>query len=96
MALPKDNTFHICFDTQEMPGRIVATRVVLTKDFISDRDGASMFINLRDHPQYRALETYVHANPSRKMPLLDAPDSAQGELFEGMQPKPWVPRLPRD
>lgn len=53
----------IDFDTKEMPGLIVGTKVVLDKHIFGKMD--SVRIDLCDHPLYKNLEAYVKANPSR-------------------------------
>lgn len=57
--------YHIDFDTEEMPGMIVAVRVALSNEIIRD-DVKKMRVDLRDHPLYAKLERYVLNNPSRK------------------------------
>lgn len=58
------DTFHVAFDTLEMPGAIVATTVRLTKEI--GRDGDTFRVDLAAHPLYPDLEKYVLANPSRR------------------------------
>jgi len=55
--------FCIDFDTNEMPGKIVAIRVILDKYIFGPDD--SVRIDLVDHPLYKKLEAYVKTNPSR-------------------------------
>jgi hypothetical protein len=55
------DTFCIEFDTKEMPGKIVATQVVLKKWVMGDADIAD--VSLRDHPLYPKLAQYVFNNP---------------------------------
>ena len=57
--------YFISFDTNEMPGRILAVRVTLGHEVVKDMD-AEMRIDLRNHPLYAQLESYVHSNPSRE------------------------------
>ena len=53
----------ISFDTQDMPGKIVAVGVQLNTIIMKDTDRVR--IDLVDHPLYPALEKYVKSNPSR-------------------------------
>lgn len=62
---PDRNTYHIDFDTKEMPGRIVAVRIRIDREFIID-DQKKFAVNLSDHPLYPRLAAYVKANPPRK------------------------------
>lgn len=64
MTLPKDRTYHIAFDTKEVPGRIQATFVTLGTELIKD-DGTTFHVNLSDDPLYPALVQYVKNNPPR-------------------------------
>lgn len=62
------STYHVEFDTLDMPERIVATRVRLDKHVVRNMD-APMNVALCDDPLYEKLERYVLANPSRKRQL---------------------------
>ena len=55
------DTFHVSFNTLEMPGKIVATTVRITKE-IAGPD-AVFRVDLRDHPLYGDLARYVIDNP---------------------------------
>ena len=57
--------FYINFNTKEMPGKILATKVTLSQELIRDMD-KPLSINLCEHPLYKQLEQYVKANPSRR------------------------------
>jgi hypothetical protein len=57
--------FHISFDTKEMPGKIVATKVTIEKVIIADMN-ASMRIDLADHPLYPQLQQYVDNNRRKR------------------------------
>ena len=59
--LPPANTFHISFDTLEMPGRIVAVEVKLGRRVANEMD--SFRIDMCDHPLYAALFRYCMDNP---------------------------------
>lgn len=66
MPDPTD-TFHIAFNTEEMPGKITIVTVKLTKEIAplgGDFDGRTFRVDLRDHPLYPQLVTYVRANPA--------------------------------
>lgn len=55
-------TYHISFNTSEMPGLIKAVAVTLNNDII--RDDKTLFnIALCDDPLYPDLVRYVKANP---------------------------------
>lgn len=54
--------YYIEFKTNEIPGKLVATRVTLDSEIISN-DGREMAINLCDDPLYPLLVAYVKANP---------------------------------
>ncbi len=58
-------TYHIEFDTLDMPGKLVATKIVISKEIISDLD-RRLAVDLSSHPLYRKLEAYVLANPSKR------------------------------
>ena len=60
LSLAPTSTFFIDFDTQEMPGKIVATRVTLERVIVSD-ESVSFRVDLADHPLYPKLERYVSA-----------------------------------
>lgn len=64
MKTHKGLPYCISFDTKEMPGKIVAVRVDLSKHIMSETDSVS--VALVEHPLYPELERYVRANPSRK------------------------------
>jgi hypothetical protein len=57
--------FYIDFSTREMPGRILATCVMLGQEVVRDQNKV-MSIDLCSHPLYERLERYVLANPSVK------------------------------
>ena len=59
------NTYYIDFDTKEMPGHIVAVKVVLTSDVLNNTD-EKFRIDLERHPLYPKLCNYVLNNPPRK------------------------------
>ena len=61
LGLPEN--YYVSFDTLDMPGKIVAVKVSLGKAIISDMN-KGLRVDLANHPQYRALEAYVLANPS--------------------------------
>ena len=52
----------VAFDTKEMPGKIVATRVRLDTVILGPDDAAR--VDLADHPLYPRLVSYVLANPT--------------------------------
>jgi hypothetical protein len=54
----------VAFDTKEMPGKIVATRVRLDTVILGPDDAAR--IDLADHPLYPRLVSYVLANQIRQ------------------------------
>jgi hypothetical protein len=56
--------YGISFDTKEVPGKIRFVKVILSHDFMSDKD--RIRVDLVDHPLYKQLEQYVLANPSKK------------------------------
>jgi hypothetical protein len=60
----RDLEYGISFDTKEMPGRIVAVAVKLSKIFMGPKD--SVRVDLVDHPLYPKLEEYVLANPTKQ------------------------------
>lgn len=62
MKTTKGVPYAISFDTQEMPGKLVAVTVELTKRLMGPDD--KMSVALVEHPLYRHLENYVLANPS--------------------------------
>lgn len=53
----------ISFDTKDMPGKVVAIRVELTKMFVEPSD--KVRVDLVDHPLYKQLEQYVLNNRSK-------------------------------
>lgn len=57
------DTFQIEFSTQDMPGKIVATEVRLSKRIMGPADSAR--IDLADHPLYPKLFQYCMRNPPR-------------------------------
>ena len=59
-----DRAYYIAFDTKEMPGLIVATRIQLGKEIVRDQK-KTFSINLCEDPLYPALCAYVAANPPR-------------------------------
>lgn len=59
------DTFHIEFETKEMPGAIVATEIIIRKRILREKDVARL--DLREHPLYPKLERYVKDNPSGKL-----------------------------
>ena len=59
------SAYHIEFETLDMPGKLVATKIVISKDIISDLD-RRVAVDLSSHPLYRKLEAYVLANPSKR------------------------------
>ena len=62
MRTSKGARFGIAFDTKEMPGKVVATTVELSKWVMKDSDKVD--VSLCEHPLYPALEDYVLKNPS--------------------------------
>lgn len=60
----KGLAYGIAFDTNEMPGKVVAVTVALGTTIMRDTD--SVRLDLCDHPLYPKLEQYVKANPSRR------------------------------
>ena len=58
------DTFHIDFNTIDMPGRVTGVAVTLKREFIAMDQ--TVQIDLRDHPLYPALAAYVAANPVGK------------------------------
>lgn len=64
MKTHKGLPYCISFDTKEMPGKIVAVRVELSKHIMTVHD--SVNVALAEHPLYPALEQYVLNNPTRK------------------------------
>ena len=56
--------YGISFDTNEMPGKIVAITVALDKTIMLPTD--SIRVDLCDHPLYHHLETYVFANAAQR------------------------------
>lgn len=54
-------SYGIAFDTKEMPGKVVAVTVALTKEVIGTDD--SVRVDLSAHPLYRHLVEYVLSNP---------------------------------
>jgi hypothetical protein len=57
----KGLAYGISFDTQEMPGKVVAVSVALDKLIMRQTD--SVRVDLCDHPLYPHLQRYVLANP---------------------------------
>jgi hypothetical protein len=61
------DTFQIDFDTQSMPGKIVALEVRISSVIAETRNPGdlekSFRIDLNDHPLYRKLFTYCMNNP---------------------------------
>lgn len=59
------DTFHIEFDTESMPGKIIALGVTLKRDITSD---PTKFwrVDLKDHPLYPALCRYCKGNPVKE------------------------------
>lgn len=53
--------FYISFDTKEMPGKIVALKVSIQKEIITDMN-KGMRVDLVDHPLYPQLVRYIEAN----------------------------------
>lgn len=62
MKTRKGAKFGIAFDTNEMPGKVVATTVELSKWVMKHSDKVN--VSLCEHSLYPALEEYVHKNPS--------------------------------
>lgn len=60
---PYVDTFQIEFSTQDMPGKIVATEVRLSKRILGP--GESARVDLADHPLYPNLFQYCMGNPPR-------------------------------
>lgn len=67
-GLPPTDTFYIEFDTLDMPGKLVAVKVILTKEIIDGAKDAKrgLRIDLADHPLYSNLVEYCKANPVRR------------------------------
>lgn len=63
---PSDNTYYIAFDTQELPGALLAVRVTIDQEVIRDME-RELPINLCEHPLYDKLATYVIHNRPRKL-----------------------------
>jgi hypothetical protein len=59
------DTFHIEFDTETFPGKIVSTQVTLHRHVTGDRT-YQYSVNLSDHPLYPQLAAYVQKNPVKK------------------------------
>lgn len=57
--------FYIEFDTKDMPGKLVATKITIEKVILSDMQ-KPMNIALCTHPLYGKLCTYVKSNPERE------------------------------
>jgi hypothetical protein len=59
------DTFHICFNTDEMPGKVVAVEVVLRNKIVDSGPSPLPVFNvgLKDHPLYRDLFDYCLHNP---------------------------------
>lgn len=68
MKTRKGLVYGVSFDTKDMPGKVVAVTVALSKTVIGPDDNVR--VDLRDHPLYRHLERYVLDNPST--PLQEA------------------------
>lgn len=62
--VPYTDTYCIEFNTEEMPGTIVATQIVISKRVMRKKDIAR--IDLCDHPLYSQLQEYVLNNPVRR------------------------------
>jgi len=56
------NKFCIEFKTSAVPGKVLATQVILEQIIMGKKD--SVRLDLCDHPLYPLLEQYVLANPS--------------------------------
>lgn len=54
--------FYISFNTKEMPGKLLAVKVTLDKEIISDMS-KQLPLNLCNHPLYKDLYEYCKANP---------------------------------
>jgi len=57
-----NDTFHLEFETREMPGKIQYVEVTINQRVTSDPTKV-FHINLCDHPMYPALVRYVRNNP---------------------------------
>lgn len=64
MKTNKGLPYCISFDTNEMPGKIIAVRVELSKHIMTVGD--SVNIALFEHPLYEHLEEYVLNNVKRR------------------------------
>ena len=64
--MPKKNKtsipYAVEFKTDETPGKVMAYTVQLGVHYFGMHE--KVRVDLVDHPQYPALEAYVHANPS--------------------------------
>lgn len=65
MTDPAD-TFHIAFDTNTLPGKVIVTTVKVTQEIMPLEgvfDARQFRIDLCDHPLYPRLAGYVKGNP---------------------------------
>jgi hypothetical protein len=61
MKFRPTDTFHIEFDTESMPGKIIATEVQIRRIITSDPKKVFR-VDLAVHPLFRHLVTYVENN----------------------------------
>lgn len=58
------NSYHIDFDTDEMKGRIVSTKVTLEKHISQPNEHSLVYrVDLVNHPLYRKIFEYCMCNP---------------------------------
>lgn len=58
-------TYHIEFDTEQVPGHITSTKVVISKAITSNKKDV-FNVGLSDDPLYPHLVRYVQHNPIPK------------------------------
>ena len=56
------DAYHICFDTKQFPGLLVATRITIQQEVIRNEE-RQMNIALAAHPLYKDLFDYCMNNP---------------------------------
>jgi len=61
------HTYHLNFDTLDMPGAITCVEIKIRKAVKRDHD--VMRVDLADHPLYPALQEYVLMNPRPRRKL---------------------------
>lgn len=54
-------SYYVSFDTKDMPGKIVAVKVTIEKEIISDME-KELPINMSEDPLYHHLKTYCENN----------------------------------